>query len=200
MLVEAAREELVPGVDGGLLRLVHEVELLLEAQSAGVGACLEGLVPGEDSPLDLRLESLILEGPDIAGQLGAPPLGGVLEGGFVVSIPQLPGGGSDPHVLHHWLALSSHLRLVHNTAVLAPSSLHDADCVLASAVAVLLLQVDDGGRGDLGIVAGYDFPKVGHGSIAQLHCVSIEDLPEGVARGEALVHQLEKLAAKVGFH
>ena len=45
MLVEAAREELVPGVDGGLLRLVAEVELLLEAQSAGVGACLEGLVP-----------------------------------------------------------------------------------------------------------------------------------------------------------
>ena len=119
MSVQAAGKELVPAVDCGLLGLVHQVEFLLEAQSAAVGAGLEGLVPGEDPPLDLGLEPLVLEGPDVPGQLGVLPLGGVL-GGLVVAISELPGGGGDAHVLHHWLPLGRHLRLVDYTTVFAP--------------------------------------------------------------------------------
>ena len=90
MFVQAAGKELVPAVDCGLLGLVHQEVFLLKAQSAAVGAGLEGLVPGEDPPLDLRLEPLILEGPDVASQLGVLPLEGVLEGGLVVAISELP--------------------------------------------------------------------------------------------------------------
>ena len=61
---------------------------------------------GQNSPLDLGLQAFILEGPDIACQLGGLPLGGVLEGGFVVAISELLGwGSSDPNVLHHRFAL-----------------------------------------------------------------------------------------------
>ena len=84
--MQASRKELVPAVDCGLLRLVHQDKLLLQAQATCVVACLEGLVPGEDPPLDLRLQPLVLEGPDVAGQPGGLPLVGVLEGGLVVSI------------------------------------------------------------------------------------------------------------------
>ena len=42
VLVEASRKELVPGVDRGFLWLVHQDELLSQAQSAGVVACSEG--------------------------------------------------------------------------------------------------------------------------------------------------------------
>ena len=104
MFVQAAGKELVPAVDCGLLRLVHQDELLLQAQATAIAAGLEGLVSGDDPPLDLRLQPLVLEGPDVAGQPGGLPLVGVLEGVLVVSIPELPGGGSHPHVLHHRLA------------------------------------------------------------------------------------------------
>ena len=40
--MQAAREELVPGVDGRLLWLVHQDVFLLQAQAAGVVARLEG--------------------------------------------------------------------------------------------------------------------------------------------------------------
>ena len=42
VLVQASRKELVPGVDCGLVWLVHQDELLSKAQSAGVVACSEG--------------------------------------------------------------------------------------------------------------------------------------------------------------
>ena len=171
--MEAAREELVPRVDGGLLRLVHQVELLFEAQATTSGAGLVRLGAGKDPPLDIRLKALILEGPDVAGQPGLLPLAGVGEGGLVVAVPQLPGGGGDPHVLHDGLALGSHLSLVDNTWVFAPAPLHDADRVLPPAIAVLLRQVDGGWGGDLCIVAGHDFSKVWHRAIGKLDCVSV---------------------------
>ena len=106
MFVQATGKEFISAVDVGLLGLVHQVELLLQAEATSVGAGLERLVPGEDSPLDLRLQPLVLEGPDIAGQLGGLPLGGVLEGGFVVAISELLGwGSSDPNVLHQRFVL-----------------------------------------------------------------------------------------------
>ena len=52
MLVQAPGEKLVPGVDGCLLRLVHQNVFLLQAQAAGVVACLEGGAVGQDPPLD----------------------------------------------------------------------------------------------------------------------------------------------------
>ena len=112
MHVEAAGEKLVPVVDGGLLRLVHQDELLPQAEPAGLGACLEGGAAVEDSPLDLRFEPLVLEGPDVAGQPGVHPLVGVLEQGFMVAIAHLPRGGGDPHVLLRGLPPGCHLGLV----------------------------------------------------------------------------------------
>ena len=82
MFVQAARVELVPAVEGGLLWVVHQDELLAEAEPAGVGACSEGLATGQDPPLDghpLRegvgvVRLLLLERPYIAAELGVPPL------------------------------------------------------------------------------------------------------------------------------
>ena len=77
VLVQAAREELVPGIDGGLLRLVHQDVFFLQTQAAGVVACLEGGAVGQDPPLDGDVvveDPLVLEGPDVAGQLGVLPL------------------------------------------------------------------------------------------------------------------------------
>ena len=88
--MEAAGEELVPAVDRCLLGLVHQEVLFLEAEPAAVGAGSEGLVSGEDPPFDVGLQPLVLQGPDVAGQLGALPLGGVLEGALVVPVPDLP--------------------------------------------------------------------------------------------------------------
>ena len=82
--MEAAREKLVPVVYAGLLRLVHQDELLPQAEPTALCACPVGGAAVEDPPLDLRFEPLVLEGPDVAGQPRVYPLVGVLEGGFVV--------------------------------------------------------------------------------------------------------------------
>ena len=73
MLVQAPGEKLVPGVDGCLLGLVHQNIFFLQAQAAAVVACLEGGAVGQDPPLDsdvVKQDPHVLEGPDIAGQLG----------------------------------------------------------------------------------------------------------------------------------
>ena len=91
--MQAARKELVPGIDGRLLRLVHQDVFLLQAQAAGVVACLEGGAVGEDPPLDVDVvvdDALVLEGPDVSGQLCVFPLLGVLEAGLVFLMPRLP--------------------------------------------------------------------------------------------------------------
>ena len=167
MLVQAPGEKLVPGVDGCLLGLVHQNIFFLQAQAAGVVACLEGGAVGEDPPLDVDVvveDALVLEGPDVAGQLGVLPLLSVLEVSLVVSVPGLPFRCTDPDVLHQGLGGSSHLRLIDNLLVHAPGSLHHADGVLPPAVAVLLPQVDGGG-GDPGIVASHNLAKIGHGPV-----------------------------------
>ena len=90
MFVQAPGEKLVPGVDGCLLRLVHQNVFLLQAQAAGVVACLEGGAVGQDPPLDGDVvveDPLVLEGPDVSGQLGVLPLLRVLEVGLMVSVP-----------------------------------------------------------------------------------------------------------------
>ena len=69
--MQAAGKELVPAVDGGLLGLVHQDELLAQTQPARVVAGPVGLAAGEDPPLHLRLDPLVLEGPDVAAQLGS---------------------------------------------------------------------------------------------------------------------------------
>ena len=199
MLVEATREELVAAVDRRLLGLVHQDELLAQTQPARVVAGPVGLAAGEDPPLHLRLDPLVLEGPDVAAQLGLLPLGCVPERGLVVSVPELPRGGTDAHVLHQGLPLGRHLGLVDDPGVFAPAPFHHANSVLALAVAVGVLQVDGGWGGDLSIVAGHYFAKIGHGSVTQLHCVSVEDLVEGVIRGKASVQELEELPANVGL-
>ena len=165
--MQAAREELVPGVDGRLLWLVHQDVFLLQAQAAGVVASLEGGAVGQDPPLDSDVvvqDPLVLEGPDVAGQLGVLPLLCVLEVSLVVSVPGLPFRCTDPDVLHQGLGGSSHLRLIDNLLVHAPGSLHHADGVLPPAVAVLLPQVDGGG-GDPGIVASHNLAEIGHGPV-----------------------------------
>ena len=167
VFVQAAGKELVPGVDGRLLWLVHQDVFLLQAQAAGVVASLEGGAVGQDPPLDSDVvvqDPLVLEGPDVAGQLGVLPLLCVLEVGLMVSVPGLPFRCTDPDVLHQGLGGSSHLRLIDNLLVHAPGSLHHADGVLPPAVAVLLPQVDGGG-GDPGIVASHNLAKIGHGPV-----------------------------------
>ena len=106
MFVQAPGEKLVPGVDGCFLRLVHQDVFFMQAQAAGVVACLEGGAVGEDPPLDVDVvveDALVLEGPDVPGQLGVLPLLSVLEVSLVVSVPGLPVRCTDPHVLHQGL-------------------------------------------------------------------------------------------------
>ena len=115
MLVQAAREEFIPGIDGRLLWLVHHDVFFPEAQTAGVVARLEGGAVGQDPPLDgdvVVKDPLVFEGPDVAGQLGVLPLLRVLEVGLMVSVPGLPFRCTDSHVLNQGLGGSSHLRLV----------------------------------------------------------------------------------------
>ena len=174
MLVEAAREELVPRVEAGQLGVVHEDVLFPEAEAAGFCARFEGLAAGQDPPLDVVVEALLLELPDVPAELGVFSLLLVGEGEGVVPVPLLPGGGRDAHVLLLGLAQGRHLGLVDRALVQAPAPLHDAACLLfPPAVAVLLLQVDGGGGGDLGVVAGYQLAKARECPVAQLYSVPV---------------------------
>ena len=103
--MEAARVELVPRVEAGQLGVVHEDELLTEAEATGVCARFEGLAAGQDPPLDgVVVEALLLELPDVPAQLCVPHLLLVRERGGVVPEPLLPRRGRDAHVLLQRLA------------------------------------------------------------------------------------------------
>ena len=143
-------------------------------------------------------DALILQGPDVAGQLGVVALVGVLEIGFVIPISRLPVRRADTDILHQGLGGRGHLCLVHHPTVHTPGPLHHADGVSASAIAVLLPQVG-GGEGDLGVVAGHNLAKIGHRPVGQLAGVPVEDFVELMSRREAAVKELEKLAANVGL-
>ena len=112
--MKAARVELVPAVEAGELWVVHQDVFLSEAEPAGVCAGSEGLAAGQDPPLDLVVQPLLLELPDVSAELGVPSLFLVLEGGSVVSVPLLPSWGRNAHILLDGLALGGHLRLVHS--------------------------------------------------------------------------------------
>ena len=56
MFVQATGKEFISAVDVGLLGLVHQVELLLQAKATSVGAGLERLVAGQNPLFDLGLQ------------------------------------------------------------------------------------------------------------------------------------------------
>ena len=91
-------EELVPLVDGGEVRSVHDGVFLHQAQPAAVGGGVEVGVGGQRVPRDGEGTVGILQSPDMPGEAGVDPLGAVLEGGLVVSIPHLDGVGGEAHV------------------------------------------------------------------------------------------------------
>ena len=159
--MEAAGEELVPAVDCCLLRLVHQDELLRQTQAAGVVARLEGGGARQDPPLNVGLDPLILEGPNVPGEFGLDPLLRVLEVRLMVGISGLPLGRAHTNILPHGLVVGSHLRLVDHPLVHAPAPLHHANRVLAPAVAVWL-PIVGGWGGDLGVMAGHQLAEVGH--------------------------------------
>ena len=101
--MEAAGEEFVPAVDSRLLQLVHQDEFFHQTQAAGVVARLEGGGARQDPPLDVGLDPLVLEGPDVAGDFGVNPFFRVLEVRFVVGISGLPLGRAHTNILHHGL-------------------------------------------------------------------------------------------------
>ena len=70
----AGREELVPLVDGGELRPVHDSKLLGEAQPTRVGGGVVGRQVGQDIPRDREASPLVLEAPHVARQAAVDPL------------------------------------------------------------------------------------------------------------------------------
>ena len=96
--MEAGCEELVPLVDGGEVWSVHDGVFLHQAQPAAVGGGVEVGVGGQRVPRDGEGTVGILQSPDMPGEAGVDPLGAVLEGGLVVSVPHLEGVGGEAHV------------------------------------------------------------------------------------------------------
>ena len=62
---------------------MHDVKLLSQAEPASLGACLVGVRPGQELPLDVEVEALVFQAPDVACQPGSDPFVGVSE---VVSV------------------------------------------------------------------------------------------------------------------
>ena len=187
--MHAGLEELRPLVEGGEVALrVHDVELLGDAQPAGLGARLVGGSRRQELPLQLRHQPFIFELPHMAGQLGSDSGPWVAEVGSVVGIPQLPRGRR-----HADVALSPPPRccdvgLVDHLVILAPGT--DWTVLNTSSAVAVLVEGALGGQvvGDhLGVVAGYRGGEVGEGAVGELHCVPVEDSAEGVARGETSV-------------
>ena len=111
-------EELVPLVDGGEVRSVHDGVFLHQAQPAAVGGGVEVGVGGQRLPGDGEGTVGILQSPDMPGEAGVDPLGAVLEGGLVVSIPHLEGVGGEAHVAGIWFALLLHPGVVQDVATI----------------------------------------------------------------------------------
>ena len=65
------------------------MKLLHYTQSAGLRARSVGAGPPQELPLDLGLQSLVLEAPDIPRQPGVLPLPRMLEVSLVVAQPGL---------------------------------------------------------------------------------------------------------------
>ena len=67
-------EELIPLVDGGDVRSVHDDVFLHQAQPAAVGGGVEVGVGGQRLPRDVEGAVGILELPDMTSQTGVNPL------------------------------------------------------------------------------------------------------------------------------
>ena len=117
-------KELIPLVDGGDVRSVHDDVFLHQAQPAAVGGRVEVGVGGQRLPRDVEGAVAILELPDMTSQTGVNPFGTVFEAGLVVPVPHFKAVGCEADVGGVWLALLLHLGLVQDVGVLAPCSLH----------------------------------------------------------------------------
>ena len=86
--MQAGGEEFCPFVEGGQVLLgVHYVEFFTDTQPASLCAGLVGGGSREELPLDARLQTLVFQRPDIAGQPGVLPLARMLEVRLVVAKP-----------------------------------------------------------------------------------------------------------------
>ena len=83
LFVPAGCEELVPLVDGGELRLVHDRVLFHQAQSAWVGGGVEGGEGGEGPPLDGVVPVLVLQAPDVTRKAGVAPFARMAEAIYI---------------------------------------------------------------------------------------------------------------------
>ena len=129
-------KELIPLVDGGDVRSVHDGVLLHQAQPAAVGGGVEVRVGGQRRPRDVEGTVGILESPDMPSEAGVDPLGAVLEGGFVVSVPHLECVGGEADVTDVRFALLLHLGMIQDVGVQAPRPLHGTVFLPTSTVAV----------------------------------------------------------------
>ena len=117
-------EELIPLVDGGDVRSVHDGVLLHQAQPAAVGGGVVVGVGCQHLPRDVEVVVAILEAPDMASQTCVDPFGTVFEAGLMVAVPHFEGVRCEADVGGVGLALLLHLGLVQDVGVLAPCSLH----------------------------------------------------------------------------
>ena len=92
-------EELIPLVDGGDVRSVHDGVFFHQAQPAAVGGGVEDGVGGQRLPRDVEGAVAILELPDMTSQTGVNPFGTVFEAGLVVPVPHFEGVGCEADVL-----------------------------------------------------------------------------------------------------
>ena len=162
-------KELIPLVDGGDVRSVHDGVFFHQAQPAAVGGGVEDGVGGQRLPRDVEGAVAILELPDMTSQTGVNPFGTVFEAGLVVSVPHFEAVGCEADIRGVRLALLLHLGLVQDVGVLAPRPLDRTVDRAAPAVAVAVL-------GQLAlehlvlakylVVVGGDYlSKVGHGPV-----------------------------------
>ena len=103
---------------------MHDEKLLGQAEPASLGACLVGVRPGQELPLDVVVEALVLQAPNVACQPGSDPFAGVPEVVSVVVVPELPGGGGHANVPLLGLASGEDVGLVDDMVVFTPGSIH----------------------------------------------------------------------------
>ena len=162
-------KELIPLVDGGDVRSVHDDVFFHQAQPAAVGGGVEDGVGGQRLPRDVEGAVAILELPDMTSQTGVNPFGTVFEAGLVVPVPHFEAVGCEADVRGVRLALLLHLGLVQDVGVLAPCSLHRTVDRAPPAVAVAVpgqLALEGLVLAEhLDVVGGDDLPHVGHGPV-----------------------------------
>ena len=171
------------------------MKLLHYTQSAGLRARSVGAGPPQELPLDLGLQSLVLEAPDIPRQPGVLPLPRMLEVSLVVAKPRLEGGGAHAHVPFPPLANSRDPSLVDHVVVFASRTVHWATFHPSSAVAVGVVRplVGEVVSHHLGIVSRNYSSQIWHRAIREPDRVPVEGPVEGVARREAGVEDPKEL-------